>query len=548
MGPDGTTNFQALQNTIGRGQDRHLKYYVFDLVYLNGYDLRGVTLLDRRELLRQLLDASDIEPFLFSEHITGDGQVVFEHACQLGAEGIVSKRVNSKYASGRSPEWQKTKSLRSAEVVIVGYTDSTAPRQQFGALVIAAYSDDAQLTYLGRVGTGFNSQTMQTLFEQLQSIHRETSPLGHRISTVDSRDVHWVEPELVAEVEFANRTDEGLLRFPAYRGLREDVSPEAALIEKLDQPVVELGTAFATPPPSLLERIKLTHPDRIMYPAAGITKVGVASHYLQVAPWMLPHLVGRPLSLVRCPKGCDQPCFFQKKIAGGMPDSVVQVLMDREGPQRSQHALVIHDVAGLLALVQFSALEIHLWGARIDRSDRPDRVIFDLDPDDGLPFERVSAAAWLLKGLLDELDLISFVKTTGGKGLHVVVPIRRTLSWAELQEFAGSLSRLLVKDSPGRFTASQSKAAQRGKIYIDHLRNRFGATAIATYSTRARPNAGVAVPLTWDELDSIQAADVYTISNLGRRLANQRTDPWDGFFDVNQTITKKMTETVSSLL
>jgi bifunctional non-homologous end joining protein LigD len=369
---------------------------------------------------------------------------------------------------------------------------------------------------------------------------------------------------LAIEVEFAGWTRDKVLRFPSYRGLRDDVDPSAIKLTHVrsdtlashENPGTAKGVAAAqrsvgddelpAVPMGDLSQIHMTHPDRVMYPEVGVTKLGVATHYAQVAARILPHLMHRPLALVRCPKGCNEKCFFQKSRAKGMPNALSEVEVVTEG-RKSQRALVVHDLVGVISLVQFSALEVHAWGCKVDRPDRPDRIILDLDPDESLPFARVTSAALMLRELLQELELETFVKTTGGKGLHVVLPIKRTLTWDEASRFALGIGKQMVARSPGRFTTSVSKAARRGKIYIDYLRNKFGATAIAPYSTRAKPTASVATPVEWAELTILSSAAAFTVTNLPRRLEHQARDPWAAMLTCQQTVTKAMLRVVDNV-
>ena len=550
---DGTTDFQALQNTIGRGHDQNLKYYLFDLLYLNGYDLTGARLDDRKRQLEALLPASDNGSLQFSEHIVGNGPTVFEHACRLGAEGIVSKRADRKYVSSRTTEWLKTKSLRSAEFVVGGYTESTTSRYGFGSLILGAYEGE-DLIYLGRVGTGFSDQTRELLSQTLAKLRSDKNLFVNLEAHMIERKVYWIDPQLVAEVEFGGWTEDTVLRFPSFRGIRSDIEPSQVITSQLTNQApssrdvevpddrVEINERCDSVPLGDIGQLNLTHPDRVMYPDCGVTKLAVAIHYLQVAEAMLPHVINRPLALVRCPKGTSHRCFFQKRRAKGMPEAVHAAHVSRA--DKGQDVVFVRDLAGLMALVQFSVLEVHIWGARMDRPDRPDRLIFDLDPDVSLSFARVCAAAREVRSVLESLGLVSFVKTTGGKGLHVVVPIRRTVEWPTLRDFAARLAARIEGVSPTRYTTNASKRARHGKIYIDHLRNSFGATSVAPFSTRARPGATVSTPVAWDELDSLRSADCYTVANIQRRLSHQRSDPWAEINDVTQAITKSMIRSI----
>ncbi len=547
MAADGTTSFQALQNRIGAGQDSALRYYVFDLLYLNGYDLRALRLDRRKQLLAALLsEFPGNDRVFFSEHIVGEGPVVLQQACKLGAEGIVSKRLDRRYAEGRNENWLKTKCLLSQEFIVGGYTDPTATRKGFGAILLGSLNEEAQLEFVGKVGTGFTDQTLLDLRKRFEELKTDASPFLNLGPRDVGKDVHWIRPELVVEVEFGGWTDDGVIRFGSYRGLRDDVSiadivaPSRDVVNHDDgSPATDDRDSGFRPTldlPPELSQIRLTHPDRIVYPEQGITKLGVAAYYAQVAAWMLPHIAGRPLSLLHCPKGCQEPCFFQKRAPKGLHESVERVqLPSREG---DKIYLMVHDVVGLLSLVQFSVLEFHVWGARGDQPLKPDRMVFDLDPDTSLPWSRVVAAAWEVRELLESLGLTSFVKTTGGKGLHVVVPIQRRHEWAEIKRFSRLVASRIEGQSPGRFTTNSSKSARGGKVYLDFLRNTRGATAIAPYSTRARPEATVSVPVGWEELEVLQSGTAYHVRNLGRRLANLSADPWSQLSKTRQSITK----------
>ena len=584
MSRDGTTDFQALQNTIGRGHDSTLRYYLFDLLHLDGYDLTGVGLEQRKTILKTLLASNRTESLQYSEHIRGNGPTVFQHACRLGTEGIVSKRADRKYTSGRTIDWLKTKSLMSAEFVVGGYTESTTSRYGFGSLVLGAYEGE-DLIYLGRVGTGFTDLSREFLSASFGECRSDQNPFQNLEAGMIDRRVYWLQPIHVAEVEFGGWTVDTVLRFPSFRGMRPDIEADQVTVLQAtsQQPLALqlestglLSTTTAseresvtdlagqsgddsgpvnTPnsnspldlPPSLVgnvERLNLTHPNRVMYPATGVTKLAIAEHYIRVAHLMLPHLVDRPLALVRCPQGIGKHCFFQKNRIEGIPDSVECKTVALNNTH-AQDVLYVRDLAGLLALVQFSSLEFHVWGSRIDRPDRPDRFVIDLDPDVEIPFSRVCRAAFEIRDRLAAVGLVSFLKTTGGKGLHVIVPIRRTTEWSDLYEFSVNFCGKLAATSPSRYTTKSAKRDRVGKIYLDYQRNAFGATTIAAYSTRTRPGACISTPLDWSELETLRSADCYSVANIQRRVANQASDPWQGINGIRQTITKSAMKSFS---
>lgn len=543
---DGTTSFQALQNALHeRGGSTALAYLAFDLLYLDGYDLRKVPLIDRKETLAALVGggSGSAQRIRFSEHIEGDGPQVLAQACNLGMEGIVSKRSDRPYPSGRSRDWLKIKCLQSEEFVIGGFTkSSSSARTGFGALLLGYYDDRDRLIYAGRVGTGFTEATLEQLGRRLREAKQPESPFANLPTKKAPRDVLWTAPELVAHVEYSGWTRDGLLRHARYRGLREDKPPHEVHRER---PVdVEPGQGengekgMARSRPAELDEMRLTHADRIVYPEVGVTKLGIATYYAEAATWVLPHLVERPLTLVRCPEGRHKSCFYQKHVPAGLPESVVRLPIEEKG--EIENYMAVRDLEGVLALVQFGVLEFHVWGSRTDAIERPDRMVFDLDPDPTVAWPSVIEAALSMRDVLDDLGLQSFVKTTGGKGLHVVVPLERRQSWDDAKEFSRLVATRVAQRAPERYTLTMSKAARRGKIYLDFHRNGRGATWIAPYSTRARNGAPVSMPLGWDELQNVRSADYYTVTNTPRRLAALKQDPWADIGSVRQSLTKKM--------
>jgi bifunctional non-homologous end joining protein LigD len=550
LAEDGTTSFQALQNRIGAGRDGALRYYAFDLLYLNGYDVRSLTLLQRKRILRDFMQGHAGDRLVYGEHLVGDGPTIFRQACQLGVEGIVSKRINKRYVQGRVDFWLKTKCLHSREFLIGGFTPPTASRKGLGAILLGAPDEDGGLQFVGKVGTGFTMATLVSLREQLESRRIQESPFANLDRRAADKGTVWVDPELVAEIEYGGWTDDGVLRFGSFKGLRDDVtpaeieftmpdsSPSTDVAETHDESrEITVDPALVELPPELAT-LKLTHPDRVVYPEKGITKLGLATYYAQVSHRMLPHIAGRPLSLLRCPGGVNEECFFQKRPPLGLHDAVERI--ELEGRKGAGTYLVVHDVVGLLALVQFGVLEFHVAGARAERYERPDRIVFDLDPDESLPWPYTTRAAFDLRDWLAAAGLVSFVKTTGGKGLHLMVPIRRRHGWDEVRKFSRKLATLFESQNPRYYTTNPSKAARRGKILIDVMRNVRGATTVAAFSTRAKPQAPVSVPISWDELADIGGSDSMSLQAVMRRLAPHLEDPWNEMSRIDQGLSKRV--------
>ena len=539
LNASGVSDFQLLQNTISSKRSRAIQYFAFDLMYLDGLDYREVGLLDRKQALERVFaDLPQNTPLALSEHLRGDGPLVFQQICQLGAEGIVSKLADRRYVSGRTELWQKVKCVQSMEFVIGGYTDSSVRPRSIGALHIGYFDERGELHYAGKVGTGFTENSLAELYRLLSPSRQKECPfVDYSGDSATQRKSYWVTPRISADVEFGNWTHDGRVRFARFKGLRDDLSIEQVGVEALPESEAQVPDFEL---PDSISDLTLSHPDRILFTETGTTKLGLATYYAQVARWMLPHIVNRPLSLLRCPRGSHEKCFFQKRPPAGLPDVVERVSLEAGGT--GPDSMMIKDLAGLLALVQYGVLEFHVWPARIDRLDRPDQVIFDLDPDTDVVWPRVVEAAVMLRDYLAGLGLVTFPKVTGGKGLHVVLPIRRRSSWEVVKQFSKHTAAWLQQQSPGRFTISSSKKARSGKIYIDYLRNTRGATVIAPYSTRARPVPSVSVPIDWEELSTTSSADSFTVDNLIRRLHHQAVASWSGAESINQTITRDMYE------
>lgn len=528
----GVSNFGALADAIGGGDDRDIVYFGFDLLWLDGEDLRLEPLLDRKARLARLL-AGAPAPVRYLDHVVGHGEAFLRHSCTLGLEGVMAKKADGEYRSRRTDNWRKVKCLQRQEFVVVGWTEPANRRTGFGALLVATRKDGA-LVYAGRVGSGFNEQTLGSLHVRLNGLARPNPPLEHPPSGPEVKRMHWVEPELVAEIGFAEWTAAGRLRHPTFKGLREDKPAKEIVMEQASTPrfskpkdrnTVGSGAAQAVP-------AAVSHADRVIDTQSGLTKGGLAEWYSEAAERLLPGIAGRALSVVRCPSGVSGACFFQKHLGEGFPAAIHTVTVpEAAGPAEY---ITVDDVAGLVALVQMGVIEIHPWGARSDRPDRPDRLILDLDPDPALPWTALVEGALAIRAQLAAAGLVSFVRTTGGKGLHVVAPIERTVDWDVLKAFTKAVADAVVASAPDRYTATVTKSKRVGRIFIDYLRNGRGATAIASWSVRARPGASVAVPVTWEGLPGLGSGDVFSVAEARRRLAGP--DAWAGFEGVRQRL------------
>lgn len=506
---NGHTDFQKLQNARGSGDQSAIAYFVFDLLRLHGKDLRLLPLAERKEKLAKLLRKAK-KPVFLTEHFSGDAAKLLKISCRKGLEGLVSKRLDSRYLSGRHDDWAKSKCQLRQEFVIGGFTEEKGSRVGFGALLIGV-SDPSlpkgKLRYAGKVGTGFTRASLLDLKQRLAELETEKSPFD---DLRGGKGTHWVRPALVAEVKFAQWTQDRIVRAPVFQGLREDKPARQVVKEK----------------PAKASVVTLTHPDKLYYVSEGITKGDLARYYAAVAKWMMPHIVGRPVSLVRCPEGTGEKCFFQRHLAERLPACVKLV----------EKYLYVEGLDGLRALVQRSTVELHSWNALAADLEHPDQIVMDFDPDPELPFTKVKQAAMELKEILDQLGLRSFLKTTGGKGLHVHVPFAPAYDWEQVKAFAETLARELESRDPALFTTTASLARRTGKIYIDHLRNRRGASAVAPYSLRAKERSAVAMPIGWDELADLPSSDHFTLGEALRKLSRRKKDPWEGFFRLKQRI------------
>lgn len=544
---NGVSNFQTLQNAFREGAAGGLTYYAFDLLYLDGTDLRAVALEDRKKLLEELIPASTRRGMIrLSEHVVGHGPEFFRHASELGLEGIVCKLRDRPYTAGRDLDWLKVKVSHREEFVIGAFTDPGV-RGGFGALLLGYHDETGQLKYAGKVGTGFTDTLLSSLRARLDKLVQTESPFVDLRRTVgEGRGAHWVKPILVAQVAFSEWTEGGHLRHPSFLGLRED-KPAASVVRDTALSMKEVpGIGKSRPSRAsnaatngkgsgdMVSGVHLTHPDKVLFSDGDITKRELAEYYVQVARWILPHVTNRMLSLVRCPEGAGKECFFQKHPGVATPKTIRVVPFQEKNDIRNY--LVVDKVEDLVSLAQIGALELHVWGSQVDKLEYPDRMVFDLDPDPTVKWPLVVESAHQIRAFLEEIGLQSFVKTTGGKGLHIVVPLQRRQNWDEVKAFSKSIADLIAQAAPQQYTSNMAKSSRVGRIFIDYLRNGRTATAVCAYSTRAKPRAPVSVPLAWDELTAQIHADTYTVRNLMNRLNRLKHDPWAEIGKVRQSL------------
>jgi bifunctional non-homologous end joining protein LigD len=543
----GGTSFADLQAAFEDGKHEHMMYFVFDLLHLDGHNLRGLPLTRRKEILEGLVgEAGAGDGIRYSEHIRGEGAAMFSSACKVGAEGVVSKRANAKYVSGRSKDWLKAKCVHQQELVVGGFSLPSDGSEGIGALLLGYYSG-GKLMYAGRTGTGFTQASRRHLWKELDKL-RTSKAAFDDVPKEASRDAIWVVPKLVAEVSFASWTAGGMVRQAAFQGLRDDkqakdvVREESAWIAKPERKSTDRKRVQEKPPVKLnsekadIEDVSLTHPDKVLDEETRLTKLQLARYYSAVADVMLPHISGRPVSLVRCPEGSGKPCFFQKHAGSGLPTGVGSVAVKNKSGEATEQYITIDNARGLIGLAQLGVLEIHPWGSRNDALEKPDQLIFDLDPDDAITWKQLVTSAIEVRDLLEQLGLESFVKSTGGKGLHVVAPIDPEREWAAIKTFTHNFVRMMEAGNPKLYLTKMTKAARKNRIYLDYLRNERGATAVAAYSPRARKGAHVAMPLSWDELEKA-ARPEFAVADFERWKARLKHDPWAKMETLRQSLT-----------
>ena len=531
---EGTPDFQALQNAFEAGRSGNIVFYLFDVPYLNGMDLREVPLEERRAALRQVVEAGQSNLLRFSSDFTEQPDSILESACQMKLEGLIGKRAGSPYVSKRSSSWVKIKCKNRQEFVIVGFTDPKGARSGFGALLLGLHDEKGELRYAGKVGTGFNQATLKSLHDKLKPLVVKACPLDKAPPAAEVRGAHWLKPELICEVAYAEITRQGVVRHSVFHGLRADKPAKAITHERPAKvPAKTSKTSDSA--------IRISNPERVIDPSIGATKMELARFYAQIAPWALPHLRQRPLALVRAPEGIEGELFFQKHAEKLSIPHITQL----DPALYPEHAalMAIDSVEALIGAAQMGTVELHTWNALAPVLDHPDRFVLDLDPDPALPWKRMVEATQLIQTLLDEIGLQSFLKTSGGKGLHVLVPLQPVHSWSEVKGFSQGIARYLAKLLPQHFSAVSGPKNRVGRIFIDYLRNSQGASTVAAYSVRARAGLAVSVPIHRDELAELKGADVWNIRNLLLRLEEQgEDDPWAGIDQTGQVITADMRE------
>jgi bifunctional non-homologous end joining protein LigD len=534
--PSGVTDFKSLQEHIDTPHPA-IRYFVFDLLDLNGKDWRKKKLKERRARLAKLMANGVPDWLVYADYVEGSGQEFFTQACRAGLEGIMSKRADSLYRSGRGKDWLKIKCLKGEEFVIGGFSRSEVKGKPFSSLLLGTF-EDGKLIYSGKVGTGFVSADFDRLAGKFKPLERTKSPF-EEVPAAERKDAVWLEPKLVAQINFAERTRDGRLRHPSFKGLREDKPAREVHREQSEDEELAMATKTAAKKSTnpVFAGITISNPDKVYYPKSRLTKLDIARYYETVAPFVLPYVARRPISLVRCPEGIDGQRFFQRHAMKGMSDAIKQVPIS--GGESKKPYLYIENEKGLFGLVQIGSLEIHDWGVSLAHIDQPDRLVFDLDPDEDLDLATLKAATIEVRDFLADLGLKSFLKSTGGKGLHLVAPLTPKLGWPEVKAFAKAIADALVEARPDRYTANPLKKTRGGRIFVDYLRNQRGGSAIVNYSTRAKEGAPVACPLRWDELKGLKVAAAYSVTTLPARLKRLKSDPWEGFFSTRQSITAK---------
>jgi bifunctional non-homologous end joining protein LigD len=530
LGEDGKPDFQLLQATL-KGGDADLAFYAFDLLVDQGEDIRKLPNLERKERLAALLKAVSA-PILYGDHVVGKGEALFDAICKEGGEGIISKKAKAPYKGERAKNWLKVKCIQRQEFVIVGWQASDK-RRGFRSLHLAA-RDGRKLTYAGKVGTGFNTALIHDLSERMKPLAIDEPALD--VPRAARRGSHWIEPKLVGEVAFTEFTSDGVLRHPSFIALREDKAAKDVVREKPVHLKIE-AVPKSSPTTADSFGIKISNPDRVIFPGDKLTKGDLAAYYAAIEALMLVDMARRPISLIRCPQGRAKHCFFQKHDNGSMGEHVKHVPVEEKDGSIEDY-LYVEDAAGILACVQMGTIEFHGWGSRVKPLEKPDRLVFDLDPDVGLDFNKVKSAAVKLRGLLADLGLVTYPLLTGGKGIHVIAPLDASVAWPRVKDFAERFSRAIAEAEPDVFTANIRKNQRKGRIFLDWLRNQRGATAVMPYSARAREGAPVAAPIAWEELDKVKGGNIYSIRDADELLERASSKLLAGWGEAKQKLPK----------
>ena len=552
---DGVPDFQALQNAFEAGSSGKIAYYLFDMPYLNGMDLRKVPVQERRAALAAVLEPNESPLLRFSDAFEETPDALLNSACQMRMEGLIGKRVGSAYVSRRSNDWIKLKCKNRQEFVVVGFSDPKGARSAFGALLLGLHdADSGQLRYAGKVGTGFNETTLKSIYQQLLPLETKKPAVVNPPTGYEAKGVHWLEPTLLAEVAFAEMTKDGSVRHAVFHGLRDD-KPAEAITQELAKPVKKTTATKktstqdapeATPAksksktkaktPAMDGKVRITHPDRVIDASSGTTKLQLAEYYASVAEFILPELAERPVALVRAPEGIAGELFFQKNPERLAIPGITSLDKELTG----QPVMIINNAEALIGAVQMSTVELHTWNATSVDLDKPDRFVLDLDPDPALPWKSMVEATQLTLSVLDELGLKAFLKTSGGKGIHVVVPLTRKLGWDEVKGFSHAIVSHMAKLLPDRFSAVSGPKNRVGRIFIDYLRNGLGATTICAYAARTREGLPVSVPIFREEVAELKGANLWNVHNVHERLAEVGHEPWAGLKKTRQSITAEM--------
>ncbi len=531
LNKQGKPDFQLLQSTLKGSKGDNLAFYAFDLLVDRGEDIRKLSNIERKERLAALLENSP-SVIIYGDHVIGKGEALLDAVCKDGGEGVMAKKATAPYRGTRTRNWLKVKCIDRQEFVVVGWSDSDKVRRGFRSLLLAT-RDKGKLRYAGKVGTGFGMKTMGELLERMKPLEIDKPAVD--VPRTERKGGHWVKPELVAEIAFTEFTSEGILRHPSFIALRED-KPASEVVRETEKKLPRSAKKGEHPSPESFG-VRITNPDRAIYPTEKLTKYDLAGYYAAINPLLMVEAANRPLTLIRCPQGRGKKCFFQKHDTGSMGEHVKHVPI-KEKKGGTADYLYVDDIRGILACVQMGTIEFHGWGSRTGDVEKPDRLVFDLDPDEGLDFGDVRSAATRIRDLLADIGLKTFPMLTGGKGIHVIAPLDASADWEAVSSFAERFSRAVAEAEPERFTANMRKVQRKGRIFLDWLRNQRGSTAVLPYSARAREGAPVAAPVAWDELDDFKGGNAFTIRDLDRLIERSQSKLLAGWGQAKQALPK----------